>query len=45
MNETTSHRRSPGAPLPTIEQFILEEQERFPEATGAFSRLIRDASR
>ena len=30
--------------LPTIEQFILEQQERFPEATGAFSRLIRDIS-
>jgi fructose-1,6-bisphosphatase I len=28
----------------TIEQFILEQQSRFPEATGAFSRLIRDLS-
>lgn len=28
----------------TIEQFILEQQSRYPEATGAFSRLIRDLS-
>lgn len=30
--------------FPTIEQFILEQQTRFPEATGTFSRLIRDLS-
>jgi fructose-1,6-bisphosphatase I len=28
----------------TIEQFILEQQSRYPAATGAFSRLIRDLS-
>jgi fructose-1,6-bisphosphatase I len=28
----------------TIEQFILEQQSRYPDATGAFSRLIRDLS-
>ena len=28
----------------TIEQFILEQQTRYPSATGAFSRLIRDLS-
>ena len=28
----------------TIEQFILEQQSRYPEASGAFSRLIRDLS-
>ena len=28
----------------TIEQFILEQQARFPHATGSFSRLIRDLS-
>jgi fructose-1,6-bisphosphatase I len=36
---------SSGTPrFATIEQFILEQQSRFPEATGAFSRLIRDLS-
>lgn len=35
-------RTAPG--LQTIEQFILEQQERFPSASGAFSRLIRDLS-
>lgn len=28
----------------TLEQFILERQDRFPHSTGAFSRLIRDIS-
>lgn len=26
----------------TLEQFILEQQDRFPHSTGAFSRLLRD---
>lgn len=28
----------------TIEQFILEQQRKFPHSTGAFSRLLRDIS-
>ncbi|MFB6250049.1 MAG: class 1 fructose-bisphosphatase [Salinibacter sp.] len=28
--------------LKTLEQFILEQQDRFPHSTGAFSRLLRD---
>ncbi|RMH67118.1 MAG: class 1 fructose-bisphosphatase [Bacteroidetes bacterium] len=28
----------------TLEQFIIEQQERFPYSTGSFSRLIRDIS-
>jgi fructose-1,6-bisphosphatase I len=36
--------RPSGTRYQTIEQFILEQQERFPEASGAFSRLIRDLS-
>jgi fructose-1,6-bisphosphatase I len=28
----------------TLEQFILEQQDRFPHSTGAFSRLLRDIS-
>jgi fructose-1,6-bisphosphatase I len=28
----------------TLEQFIIDQQERFPHSTGAFSRLIRDLS-
>lgn len=28
----------------TLEQFILERQDRFPHSTGAFSRLLRDIS-
>ena len=30
--------------LMTLDQFIIEQQERFPHSTGAFSRLIRDIS-
>jgi fructose-1,6-bisphosphatase I len=28
----------------TLEQFIIEQQDRFPQSTGAFSRLLRDLS-
>jgi fructose-1,6-bisphosphatase I len=28
----------------TLEQFILEQEDRFPHSTGAFSRLLRDLS-
>ncbi len=28
----------------TLEQFILEQQEAFPQSTGSFSRLLRDIS-
>jgi len=28
----------------TLEQFIIEQQDRFPHSTGAFSRLLRDIS-
>ncbi len=28
----------------TLEQFIIEQQHRFPHSTGAFSRLLRDIS-
>ena len=28
----------------TLEQFVLEQQDRFPHSTGAFSRLLRDIS-
>jgi fructose-1,6-bisphosphatase I len=28
----------------SLEQFIIDQQERFPHSTGAFSRLIRDIS-
>ena len=28
----------------TLEQFIIDQQERFPHSTGAFSRLLRDIS-
>lgn len=28
----------------TLEQFILEQEDRFPHSTGAFSRLLRDIS-
>jgi len=28
----------------TLEQFIIERQEKFPHSTGAFSRLLRDLS-
>ena len=44
MDDQTNRRLSGGGRLPTIEQFILEQQERFPGATGAFSRLLRDIS-
>ena len=30
--------------FPTLEQFIIEQQDRFPHSTGAFSRLLRDIS-
>jgi len=30
--------------FPTLEQFIIEQQDRFPHSTGAFSRLVRDLS-
>ncbi len=33
-----------GSRFKTLEQFILEQQERFPLSTGTFSRLIRDLS-
>ncbi len=28
----------------TLEQYIIEQQDRFPHSTGAFSRLLRDVS-
>ena len=28
----------------TLEQFVIEQQDRFPHSTGAFSRLLRDIS-
>jgi fructose-1,6-bisphosphatase I len=31
-------------PFITLEQFIIEQEDRFPHTTGAFSRLIRDLS-
>ena len=34
---------SPGR-FKTLEQFIIEQQDRFPHSTGAFSRLLRDLS-
>jgi fructose-1,6-bisphosphatase I len=30
--------------LKTLEQFVLEQQDQFPSATGTFSRLVRDLS-
>lgn len=33
-----------GVDFQTLEQFILERQDRFPHSTGAFSRLLRDVS-
>ncbi|HEX6926621.1 MAG TPA: class 1 fructose-bisphosphatase [Longimicrobiaceae bacterium] len=44
MNGESVREISSPARFQTIEQFILEQQSRFPEATGAFSRLIRDIS-
>ena len=44
MNEHPSPGSAGLQRFATIEQFILEQQSRFPEATGAFSRLIRDLS-
>src|SRR5690606_2272661 len=44
VNEETALESASPARFQTIEQFILEQQSRFPEATGAFSRLIRDIS-
>ena len=43
--ETVVRARSfgPGR-FQTLEQFIISQQDRFPHATGAFSRLLRDIS-
>ena len=30
--------------VPTLEQFIINRREQFPQATGSFSRLLRDVS-
>lgn len=41
-----SRKASPGGAevgdFKTLDQFILEQQDRFPHSTGAFSRLLRD---
>jgi len=42
-NGTGSSRADLGD-FKTLEQFILEQQDRFPHSTGAFSRLLRDIS-
>jgi fructose-1,6-bisphosphatase I len=39
-----SPARLPASRFKTLEQFILEQQDRTPVATGTFSRLIRDLS-
>ena len=46
-----SYEPTDGAPPPgelesilTLEQFIIDQHEQFPHATGAFSRLLRDVS-
>lgn len=44
MNQTNSAAGARTARFATIEQFILEQQSRYPDASGAFSRLIRDLS-
>ncbi|CAN5433651.1 class 1 fructose-bisphosphatase [soil metagenome] len=44
MNSPAPRSRIGSGRHQTIEQFILEQQERFPEASGVFSRLIRDLS-
>lgn len=42
INETISS--IPAADFQTLEQFIIDQQDRFPHSTGAFSRLLRDIS-
>lgn len=50
MEYTTTSRGSNGkvvsdlGEFKTIEQFIIEQQRKFPHSTGAFSRLLRDIS-
>lgn len=41
-DEGALHER--GLNFMTLEQFIIDQQERFPHSTGSFSRLIRDIS-
>ncbi len=36
--------RTSSAGFVTLEQFIIDQQERFPHSTGSFSRLLRDIS-
>lgn len=36
--------RSETGSFKTLEQFIIEQQDRFPHSTGSFSRLLRDVS-
>ncbi|MEF8815828.1 MAG: class 1 fructose-bisphosphatase [Salinibacter sp.] len=43
---SSADQASPGTleSVMTLEQFILDRRERFPQSTGAFSRLLRDVS-
>ena len=43
-NQQSSASTSDLEGFKTLEQFILEQQDRFPHSTGAFSRLLRDIS-
>ena len=45
MSSSPSSSSSPGPDrdnFKTLEQFIIEQQDRFPHSTGAFSRVLRD---
>ena len=44
MPHTTLYSRPEVGRFTTLEQFIIEQQHRFPHSTGGFSRLIRDLS-
>lgn len=41
--ESPQPQAEPGQ-FKTLEQFIIEQQDRFPHSTGSFSRLLRDIS-
>ncbi|MFQ5569425.1 MAG: class 1 fructose-bisphosphatase [Rhodothermales bacterium] len=45
MEQTALRARSFGpGQFKTLEQYIIEQQDRFPHSTGTFSRLVRDLS-
>ena len=48
-NDTPASNQTPAmeaelGEFKTLEQFIIEQEDRFPHSTGAFSRLLRDIS-